>query len=141
MTAAKSEIVSSQSEIEIEGISEVTILNYFTTLNAGEFGDTVALFSEDGVMQPPFESGIVGREAIAHYLQTEAKNLKALPREGYLEILDADNIKVEVTGKAKTSWCAVNVMWQFLLNQQRQIIYVKIKLLASPQELLKLRRN
>jgi len=109
-------------------------------LNARDFAETAALFALEGVMHPPFESGIVGQQAIAHYLQQEAQNLKAEPREGMVETLDQEQIQIQVTGKAQTSWCGVNVLWLFILNQQRQILYTKIKLIASPQELLSLRR-
>jgi Nuclear transport factor 2 (NTF2) domain len=124
----------------IEGITEPTIQLYFTTLNAGEFRKTAELFAIDGVMHPPFESGIVGQDAIATYLEQEAQNLKAYPRQGIAETVENNQIQVEVTGKVDTSWCGVNVSWLFILNQQQEIIYTKIKLLASAQELLNLRR-
>ncbi|MBD2302927.1 nuclear transport factor 2 family protein [Nostoc sp. FACHB-87] len=126
------------SAIQIAGITEPCILDYFASLNAGQFQQTAALFSEDGVMYPPFESGIVGKDAIAAYLQQEAQGLQAYPREGIIENIENNHIQVQVTGKAQTSWCGVNVIWLFILNQQRQITYTKIKLLASPQELLAL---
>ncbi|MBE9033993.1 nuclear transport factor 2 family protein [aff. Roholtiella sp. LEGE 12411] len=140
MTAAKF-IPSTQPQenFQIEGITELSILRYFETLNAGEFDVTAALFAEDGVMHPPFESDIVGPDAIATYLKQEAQNIKALPRKGIIDSLENQQIQVQVTGKAQTSWCGVNVLWLFILNQQRQIIYTRIKLLASPQELLSLR--
>ncbi|MCC5638091.1 ketosteroid isomerase family protein [Nostoc sp. CHAB 5844] len=125
--------------IKIEGLTEPCILDYFATLNASQFQQTAALFAEDGVMHPPFESGIIGPDAIATYLQQEAQGLKAYPHQGIIENLENDQIQVQVTGKAQTSWCGVNVMWLFILNAQRQITYTKIKLLASPQELLALR--
>jgi hypothetical protein len=123
----------------IEGISEPTIQIYFTTLNSGEFRKTGELFAIDGVMHPPFESGIVGSDAIATYLEQEAQNLKAYPRQGIAQTIENNQIQVEVTGKVDTSWCGVNVSWLFILNQQQEIIYTKIKLLASAQELLNLR--
>ncbi|AFZ25559.1 NTF2 domain-containing protein [Cylindrospermum stagnale PCC 7417] len=125
-------------ELQIEGIIEPSILDYFVTLNAGEFAATAALFARDGVMHPPFESGIVGTEAIAAYLQQEAQNIKADPRQAIVENLANDHLLVQVTGKVQTSWCSVNVLWLFNLNQTGQIIYTKIKLLASPQKLLAL---
>ncbi|MBE9207270.1 nuclear transport factor 2 family protein [Nostoc sp. LEGE 06077] len=126
-------------EIKIAGISEPCILDYFATLNAGQFQQTASLFAEDGVMYAPFESGIVGTDAIANYLQQEAQGLTAYPQQGIIEHLENNQIQVQVTGKAQTSWCGVNVMWLFILNQHRKITYTKIKLLASPQELLALR--
>ncbi|MDJ0615181.1 MAG: ketosteroid isomerase family protein [Calothrix sp. MO_192.B10] len=124
----------------IPGITEPAILDYFHTLNTGEFHRTAALFATNGVMHPPFESGIVGRDAIANYLHKEAQDLKAHPRQGMVEVLDNHNTQFQVTGKAQTSWCSVNVKWLFILNQHQEIVSVQIKLLASPQELLKLRR-
>ncbi|MBD2725780.1 nuclear transport factor 2 family protein [Nostoc sp. FACHB-892] len=130
-----------QEEFQIEGITETNVLRYFETLNAGEFEATAALFSIDGVMRPPFESDIVGTDAIAAYLKQEGQNIKAYPNTGIAEALENETIQVQVTGKAQTSWCSVNVLWLFILNQQGQISYTKIKLLASPQELLSLRRE
>lgn len=140
MTSAEFKPTTTGEEFQIEGITEPTIRRYFQTLNAGEFEETAALFAVDGVMHPPFESGIVGSNAIALFLQQEAQGIKVYPREGIVETLDEEQIQFQVTGIAQTNWCSVNVLWLFILNQQRQIVYMKIKLLASPQELLSLRR-
>ncbi|MCF2146901.1 ketosteroid isomerase family protein [Desmonostoc muscorum LEGE 12446] len=139
MTSAEISPVQPSSEFKIEGITETRVLRYFETLNAGEFEETAALFAKDGVMHPPLESDIVGCDAIAAYLKQEAQNIKAYPNRGISDTLENGNIQVQVTGKAQTSWCGVNVLWIFILNQQRQILYTRIKLLASPQELLSLR--
>lgn len=128
-----------QMVIHIEGITEKNILHYFQTLNAGEFQLTSLLFADDGVMYPPFDSGIVGKGAIATYLQEEAENLQAFPRQGISQTLENGETKIQITGKVQTSWCSVNVMWLFILNQQQKIASLEIKLLASPQELLALR--
>ncbi|GAX39219.1 nuclear transport factor 2 [Tolypothrix sp. NIES-4075] len=141
MLSEKSTIATTQADqFQIEGITEPVILRYFETLNAGGFDETASLFASDGVMQPPFESGIVGQDAIAAYLKQEAQGIKAEPHQGISENLDNNQIQFQVSGKAQTTWCGVNVMWLFILNQQRQIQFTKIKLLASPQELLNLRR-
>jgi hypothetical protein len=139
MKAAES-LTNIQTEA-ITGITETAILQYFATLNAGEFAATAALFADNGVMYPPFESAMVGPDAIATYLQQEAQGIKADPREGLEEVLEDGQVQIQVSGKAQTSWCGVNVLWQFILNQQKQITYTKIKLLASPQELMALRRE
>ncbi|MBD2523140.1 ketosteroid isomerase family protein [Nostoc sp. FACHB-133] len=130
-----------KEEFQIEGITETSVLRYFQTLNAGEFEATAALFAVDGVMRPPFESDIVGTDAIAAYLKQEGQNVKAYPNTAIAETLETGEIEIQVAGKAQTSWCSVNVLWLFILNQQRQIFYTRIKLLASPQELLSLRRD
>jgi len=148
MTAAKCReatqtnvALKAKEEFKIEGILEPIILGYFETLNARQFQETAALFADDGVMYPPFESAIVGREAIFTYLQQEAENIQACPREGIVQNIENDQIQFQVTGKVQTSWCRVNVTWLFIVNVQRQIIGAKIKLLASPQELIALRQQ
>ncbi|MDJ0734593.1 MAG: ketosteroid isomerase family protein [Nostocaceae cyanobacterium] len=140
MTVAKSKTPTQENVGIIQGVAQANILHYFDTLNAGEFDETAALFSTDGVMYPPFESDIVGQDAIAAYLNQEAQGLKAYPYKGTSETLEDDQIQIQVTGKAQTSWCSVNVAWLFILNQKQEITSVEIKLLASPEELLKLRR-
>ncbi len=125
-------------EIRIEGVTEPIIERYFATLNAGDFAACSSLFAPDGVMHPPFESEIVGTSSIASYLEKEAKGIKLYPREGRV---DVDNHQqFQVTGMAQTPLFSINVSWLFILSQQREIAYTKIKLLASPQDLLKLRQ-
>jgi hypothetical protein len=140
MTNDESTPTTVEEKFQISGMTESTVLHYFQTLNAGKFEETAALFAKDGVMHPPFESGIVGRDAITRYLQQEAQNVKAYPHEGVVETLEGEQIQFQVRGKAQTSWCGVNVLWTFILNQQKEILYTRIKLLASPKELLNLRR-
>lgn len=130
---------SIESAISIEGIAEPTILHYFETLNAGEFDATAALFAVDGTLKAPFESPIVGQEAIAAYLHQEAQGMILAPTQGVIEPQD-NAFKVQVAGKVQTSWCGVNVSWTFLLNDQREILAATVKLLASPQDLLKMQR-
>ncbi|MEH1921059.1 nuclear transport factor 2 family protein [Nostoc sp.] len=130
-----------KAEFQIEGITESSVLRYFETLNAGEFEATAALFAVDGVMRPPFESDIVGADAIAAYLKQEGQGIKVYPNSGIAETLENATIQIQIRGKAQTSWCSVNVLWLFILNQQHQISYTRIKLLASPKELLSLRRE
>ncbi|MEC4868957.1 MAG: nuclear transport factor 2 family protein, partial [Jaaginema sp. PMC 1078.18] len=113
----------------------------FETLNTGEFEATAALFAPTGELKPPFEDAIVGPEAIATYLEAEAQGLRSYPRQGEVVIQEDDTLEVQVRGKVRTSVFTVNVAWQFVLNPQRQITYARIKLLASPQELLNLRQN
>jgi len=127
------------SSIEsIEGIAEPTILQYFQTLNAGAFAETAALFAPDGVMKPPFESEIAGPAAIATYLKQEARGIRLYPQQGVVEPLEAKQVRV--SGKVQTSVIMVNVAWTFVLNGQDQLVSAQIKLLASPQELLNMRK-
>lgn len=140
MPQIQSSIDNGDADITIEGITEQTILRYFETLNAEDFEACAALFAADGVMYPPFETGLVGAEAIATYLQQEAQGMKLEPREGISNSIENDCLEVQVAGKVQTSLFGVNVSWLFVLNQQRQIFSTKIKLLASPQELLNMRK-
>jgi hypothetical protein len=119
--------------MEIEGISHPTILSYFETLNAGEFEATSDLFDVEGAMQPPFETPITGREAIATYLKKEAPGLVALPQKS---ISQED---IQIAGKVQMPMFSVNVTWFFTLNPEGQITFTRIKLNASPKELIKLR--
>lgn len=138
-TKSTSETVS-DSVVTIEGITEPAISGYFETLNAGEFAATAALFALDGSLKPPLEEAIVGPTAIAAYLEQEAKGMKLLPRQGGIEELAPAQRQVEVSGKVQTSMFSVNVLWTFILNNLDQIVLARIKLLASPRELLNLRQ-
>lgn len=132
--------VQSKESIDIQGINEPTIQQYFQSLNASDYEKTASLFAENGVMHPPFESGIIGKDAILSYLNKEAIDIKAYPREAISEILEDNQTQIKVAGKVETLWFGVNVSWLFTLNESLQILDVKIKLLASPQELLSLRK-
>jgi Nuclear transport factor 2 (NTF2) domain len=52
--------------------------------------------------------------------------------------------QIKVTGKVQTPWfgasVGMNIAWRFLLDPQGKIFFVAIDLLASPKELLNLRR-
>ena len=124
---------------QIVGITEFTIVRYFDTLNTENYQACADLFATDGVMYPPFEEGIVGREAIASFLQQEAKDMKLEPERGISQVVENGDLEVQVVGKVQTPLFGVNVSWFFLLNFQQEIAATKIKLLASPQELLSLK--
>jgi hypothetical protein len=91
-------------------------------------------------MHPPFEEPIEGKDAIATYLEAEAKGMQLFPRQGIAETLLNDQTQIQVSGKVQTPWFSVNVSWIFVLSSEREIMSARIKLLASPQELLSLRR-
>lgn len=127
----------SESNQAIEGITEAAIVEYFATFNREAFTETASLFSETGELLAPFEKPIVGRDKIAVYLSQEAKGMTLLPKQGICEVSNSTEYKV--IGKVKTSLFTVNVAWYFILNSKQQISTAKIKLLASPQELLGLK--
>ena len=126
---------SSEHSIAIEGIEESAIANYFATINQEEFSQTAALFAEDGAILAPFTEPIVGRENITAYLAKEATGMKLLPQQG---ILETEEERYKVLGKVRTSLFSVNVAWYFTLNSDDRLTSARIKLLASPQELLNL---
>lgn len=138
-TADATKLVSDE-QFDLEGITETTILEYFRTLNAGDFSATAALFATNGELHPPFESPVIGPDAIAAYLEQEAIGMQLLPRQVSAEEIENGYTQIQVKGKVKTPLFSVNVGWLFMLNAQQEIAAATIKLLASPQELLSLRR-
>lgn len=117
------------------------ISQYFETLNAGNFEATAALFASDGVLHPPFESAVVGRDAIVTYLETEARGLRLFPMHQTIEATDTDTIQCRVTGKVQTPLFGVNVGWFFVFNRNSEILSVEVKLLAALEELLTLKTS
>lgn len=131
---------SASTPIAIEGITEPIIAQYFETLNAGAFETTASLFAEDGEMRPPFDDPLVGPEAIAQYLEAEARGMLLQPIKGTSTILDNGDVEFNVVGKVQTPLFGVHVAWYFVLNSAAKILAVRVKLLASLEELLKLKR-
>ncbi len=128
------------TNLTIEGINQSVVLRYFETINASDYEATAALFAEMGVMHPPFEEAIQGSDAIATYLNAEAKGMQLFPTKGIAETLEDQQTQIQVTGKVQTPWFGVNVSWTFVLSPEEEILNARIKLLASPQELLSMRR-
>jgi hypothetical protein len=128
------------TQTTISGITQPMVERYFDSLNDGKFEQTASLFALNGELHPPFESAIVGRDAIAIYLGTEAKGMTLYPRQGSTETLENSQTQVNITGKVKTPLFSVNVGWTFKLNTTQEILSVEVKLLASLAELANLRR-
>lgn len=133
------EKTSEISDQEIsEQIEETTVSSYFDALNTGDFQAVAHLFAEEGVLCPPFESAVTGREAIVTYLEAEAKGLQLTPKQCTTQLLDDGNRQCKVIGKVQTPLFGVNVGWTFVLNPDAEILSVQVKLLAALEELLKL---
>lgn len=115
------------------------IERYFEALNTENFQTAADLFAPDGVLHPPFHEEVVGREAIAQYLEEEAKGIKLFPAHYSAQPLELGSIEHTITGKVQTSLFYVNASWHILLNADSEIQSVKIKLLASLVELMNLR--
>jgi Nuclear transport factor 2 (NTF2) domain len=125
----------------IEGISHLIVVRYFETMNAGDFDAASELFAIDGAMNPPFESQIVGRSAIAEYLKREARGIQLNPQQGKVQQLDNGCTEYLVTGRVQTSVFGVGVSWRLILSPMDEIFLVGVKLIATPKELLNLRRS
>ncbi len=130
-----------RSVIDIENIQEPVIYKYFSSLNQSNFGEVAKLFSAQGCLYPPFEKGICGREAICRYLQAEAIGIEAFPQSGTIQAERDSNCVYQIIGYVKTSLFTVNVGWSIELNIDREIVSVKVKLLAKLQDLLELKRG
>lgn len=131
-----------RTKIEIKGIDNLTVLSYMENMNAFDFEAAVALFTQDGALQPPFEEPIVGQEKILAYMREDCYGLKLIPEQGVSEPGSGEFTQIKVTGKVQTPWFGggvlINVAWRFLLNPEGKIFFVGIDLLASAQELLNL---
>ena len=60
--------------------------------------------------------------------------------EGFTDELADELSEIYIQGQVQTSLFKVNVAWKFILNSAKEIVSVKVKLLASLAELVKLRR-
>ena len=115
---------------------------YFQTFNENQFDKTAALFTQAGKLIPPFDSPVVGEDAILTYLQKEADNITAYPQHWESEE-EGDRTFIKVIGKVNAVVFKVNVAWYFIIPNTKtdalKIESVRVKLLASPKELLGLR--
>jgi len=134
--------ISKRTQVNIEGVTSATVLNYMNLLNANDFDELIKLFAEDGALQPPFKKPIVGKDNVFKFFKEECPNLKLAPERGLEESAEDGYTQIKVTGKVQTPWfgagVGMNMSWRFLLNSEGKIFFVAIDLLASPQELLKL---
>ncbi len=117
-----------------------TLASYFETFNRGDFQATAALFAPEGQLLPPFESPLVGPDAIAAYLTKEAQGMRAYPQQATQQVLPSGELNSVVGGQVQTPLFTVNVKWQFVLDPQAKIMQAQIKLLASLKDLLHLQR-
>lgn len=121
--------------MSIDGIDEVVISEYFLRLNQGDFSAAAKLFSADGCLNPPFEKPIQGRDAIAQYLDQEAKGMQFCPQQGEKLSSDGEHTQYRVQGQVETYWFTVHVVWLMQLNVTKKIVIVDVNLLASLAEL------
>ena len=122
-----------------QAIARSTVQQYFDSFNQKKFEQTAALFAQAGQLTAPFEGATVGPNNIQQYLEKKAQNMSATPQRWDFSIAEEDRWHVEVTGKVKTSVFQVNVSWLFFVNDNSQLTSARVKLIASPAELLNLR--
>ncbi len=134
-----------RKKVIIKGIDNSTILSYMENMNAFDFEAAVALFAQDGALQPPFDKPIVGQESILGYMREDCYGLKLMPEQGVSEPGEGEFTQIKVTGKVQTHWfggsVVINVAWRFLLNPEGKIFFVAIDVLASSEELMNLRKS
>jgi hypothetical protein len=121
------------------GVERSVVERYFSTLNQGRFQETADLFAVDGVLFPPFDEPVSGREAIVSYLHKEADGMEITPQKFNCKPTTNGITQVQVRGRVKVLVFEVQVGWDFLLNSQTEIEQVRVNLLASLEELLHLR--
>ena len=136
--------ISKRTKVNIQGVTNKTVINYMNLLNANDFDELIKLFASDGALQPPFKKPIVGTDSVYKFFKEECPNLKLAPERGVEEPVEDGYTQIKVTGKVQTPWfgagVGMNMSWRFLLDSENQIFFVAIDLLASPKELLKLAR-
>jgi hypothetical protein len=118
---------------------ETVVDEYFSRLNDGDFAAVAELFSLQGLLCPPFEKTICGRDAIASYLESEAKDMTCLPKSRTVRRGSNGDILYQIEGNVTTSFFTVNVRWLIHLNSQKEITFLEVKLLNKLQDLVAFR--
>ncbi|MEM9808559.1 MAG: nuclear transport factor 2 family protein [Cyanobacteria bacterium P01_D01_bin.56] len=116
---------------------EATIRRYFEAFNNNAFIAAAALFSPQGKLSPPFEKAIVGRAAIARYLEQKAEEMTAYPQEPYAD--SSEDGQLHVVGQVDAIAFKVGVEWIFSLTASSEIQSLSVRLRASMEELLTIR--
>lgn len=139
-------ILEAMDQSTVGSVHQQIIVRYFETFNQALFEETAGLFAQEGQIQPPFDAAVKGPAAIAQYLEREAKGMVAEPME--IHFIQPENLPPEhsrpthyrVKGKVQNSLFSVHVAWDFEFTKSAQISQVKVRLLASLQELFKIQR-
>ncbi|MEM6251614.1 MAG: ketosteroid isomerase family protein [Cyanobacteria bacterium P01_D01_bin.156] len=124
--------------IGLSNESEV-VLRYFTLFNQGRYEQVSRLFSSDGRLYPPFESPIVGPENIESYLVKEADGMTVSLLSAEIQLEEDEHLQIDVRGKVTALVFKVNVTWRFIVTSDNKIESVRVNLVATLEELLKLR--
>ncbi len=105
---------------------------YFLDLNGGQLQRVAAWFQEEGVLHSPLDGTIRGQGAILDYLGAKTQGMICYP-----ETVTGSNEALVVLGRVRCPAFWVRVQWTFCLTDTH-ISSLRVQLLASPQELLKL---
>jgi hypothetical protein len=135
----KISFLTNQAMESINNNCETVIDEYFLRLNKDDFAAVAELFSLQGLLCPPFEKTICGRDAIASYLESEAKGMTCLPKSRTVKSGSNGDILYQIEGNVKTSFFSVNVRWSIHLNSQKEITFLEVKLLNKLQDLVAFR--
>ncbi|NJM63206.1 MAG: nuclear transport factor 2 family protein [Oscillatoriales cyanobacterium RU_3_3] len=124
---------------DINNICEIVVDEYFLRLNDGNFAAVAELFSVKGLLCPPLGKAVCGREAIARYLQAEAKGMESFPRSRIVRNSSNGDAIYQIEGCVETSFFTVNVSWSIHLNAQKEITLLEVKLLNKLEDLVAFR--
>lgn len=126
---------------ESSSLIEATVSQYFESFSSGDFGTTASLFDVEGVLYPPFDQSVTGSQAIASYLEAEARGMQVELLKQSVTLLAEREYQCSVVGTVHTGLFSVNVNWEFVLSSKAKIRSVKVKLLATLQDLLAIKQT
>ena len=120
-------------------LEDRVILRYFTLFNLGEYRQVAELFTVKGSLYPPLEPAVVGKDNIASYLLKEAEGMAVSLLSAKTHLREDGRLQVDVRGSVTALVFKVNVVWCFVLTQENEIESVRVDLVATLEELLRLR--
>ncbi|MBW4601086.1 MAG: hypothetical protein KME29_16285 [Calothrix sp. FI2-JRJ7] len=100
---------------------------YILYFNQRNFTCLTQLFTESGILAPPFEPQIIGRRAIYQYLQSSVQATFEPMFINYKKFGSA-RTQVDVSGTLKTDALTLKTDWTFLLNEDGKICLAQVKL-------------
>ena len=130
VTPQLEEVLSRQADV---------VLRYFTLFNLGKHRQVANLFAAEGILYPPFEPAVVGIEKIANYLSREAEGMVVSLLGADTHPVENNRLQIDVRGSVTALVFKVNVVWCFVVTAGGQIESVKVDLMATLEELLRLR--
>ncbi len=125
---------------ETEAMPIAIVRRYIEAFNTGKFERAASAFAANGILYPPIDDAVKGRNAIARYLRREANGMKIASDRIEIRAQQPDNICIETLGKVQTPLFGINAAWTFALNSRSEITSLSVKLLASPEEWLGLQQ-